>query len=76
MDSPIVQQYITGAACILLGLSGWLLPYRWNLLRFRRWLANVVPERVNQVIPKVAGSLLIIIGLIIVIVTMTVGKME
>lgn len=76
MNDPIVQQYITGGGCILLGLGGWFLPYRWNLLRLRRGLAKMVSEKVNKIIPKVVGSLLIVIGLIVVIETMLVGRLE
>jgi uncharacterized membrane protein len=76
MQNPIVQQYIAGAGCILLGLCGWLLPYRWNVLRLRRHLARLVSEKINRLIPKVVGTALIIIGLIVVIVTIVVGKMD
>jgi hypothetical protein len=76
MNDQIMQQYLTGGVCILIGISGWLLPYRWNLLRLRRGLSRLVSERVNMIIPKVVGSILLIIGLIIVIVTLCVGSME
>lgn len=61
---------------MLIGVLGWLLPYRWNLLRLRRGLSRLVPDRINMLIPKVVGSILLITGLIIVIVTIFVGKME
>jgi hypothetical protein len=73
---PITEQYITGAGCLLIGLSGWLLPYRWNLLRLRGLWARLVSEQINLKIPKVMGSLLIIIGLIVVIATMRDGVIK
>jgi hypothetical protein len=76
MDDQIIHQYVTGGVCILIGLSGWFLPYRWNVLRFRRLLSRLVSERVNRIVPKVVGSILVIIGLIIVLVTLCVGKIE
>ena len=76
MNDQITEQYITGAACILIGISGWLLPYRWNLLRLRRGLSRLVSERINMIIPKVVGGILVVIGLIIVVATLCVGKIE
>jgi hypothetical protein len=42
----------------------------------RRHLARLVSEKINRLIPKVVGTALIIIGLIVVIVTIVVGKMD
>jgi hypothetical protein len=53
-----------------------LLPYRWNLLRLRRGLDRLVSERINLMIPKIIGSILVVVGLIIVIATMFAGKRE
>ena len=76
MDNPITEQYLIGAGCIVLGLLGWLLPYRWNILRFRRLFAKLLSESANMMVPKVIGSLLILGGLVIVIATALNGKFE
>ena len=76
MDGQIAQQVGMGLACIVLGLSGWLLPYRWNLLRFKRILRSVLPERVNLLVPKIFGTILIVIGVVVVIGTIVFGKLE
>jgi hypothetical protein len=76
MTGQIMNDYAGGGVAILLGLSGWLLPYRWNLLRLRRGLDRLVSERINLMIPKIMGSILIVIGLIMVIMTLIAGKTE
>lgn len=76
MDNPITEQYLIGAGCIFLGLLGWLLPYRWNILRCRRLFAKLLSESANLMVPKVIGSLLILGGLTIVIATILNGKFE
>ena len=76
MTEQITNDYVGGGAAIVLGLSGWLLPYRWNLLRLRRGLDRLVSERINLMIPKIIGSILVVVGLIIVIATLFAGKTE
>lgn len=76
MDEQIAQQLGVGALCLIIGLSGWLLPYRWNLLRLRRGLAGLVSDNVNQLIPKVVGSILILVGLLILIGSTAVGNFQ
>ena len=73
MNEQIAQQLGIGVLAVALGLSGWLVPYRWNLLRLRRGLASLVPDRINQQIPKVIGSLLAVGGMTILFATATVG---
>lgn len=58
---------LLASAVIALGLSGWLLPYRWNLLRLRRSLANSASEKINRLMPKIIGSILIILGAILIV---------
>lgn len=76
MDEQIAKQIGAGLLCIVFGLSGWLLPYRWNILRFRRVLRSLLPERVNQLVPKVVGTVLTVAGAIVVIGTVLFGKFE
>jgi hypothetical protein len=76
MENPITEQYLIGAGCIVLGLLGWLLPYRWNILRFRRLFAKLLSESANMMVPKVIGGILILGGLLIVTATALHGKFE
>jgi len=74
MDQQIAQQVGIGSLALVVGISGWVLPFRWNLLRLRRSYARLVSEKVNQVIPKVVGTILAILGAAILIGTAVVGK--
>jgi hypothetical protein len=76
MDGQIAQQIGMGLACLVLGLSGWLLPYRWNLLRFKRILRSLLPEKVNLLVPRIFGTILIVMGAVVVIGTIIFGKFE
>jgi hypothetical protein len=76
MDQQIAQRVGIGVLALAVGVSGWLLPYRWNLLRLRRGLGSLVPEHVNRVIPKVIGSILIVVGAVILIATAAVGRFQ
>lgn len=47
------------------GLSGWLIPFEWNLLRPRRLLGRLLPERINRLIPKVLGTILMLFSIVL-----------
>jgi hypothetical protein len=57
---------LMGLAALALGLSGWILPYKWNLLRLRRRYAGAVSEATNKRVPRLVGSLLILVGTVII----------
>jgi uncharacterized protein YjeT (DUF2065 family) len=76
MDEQTAQQLGIGLVCVVIGLSGWLLPYRWNILRFRRFLRALLPEKANQLAPKILGTVLIIAGIVILIATALGGRGE
>lgn len=76
MDQQIAQQIGIAFLAIALGASGWLLPYRWNLLRLRRGLRSLFPENVNQAIPKIIGSILIVVGIALLVATAVVGRFQ
>ena len=65
------KQYLIALGVFAAGVSGWLLPYTWNLFRLRRPYDKWVGERANMIIAKVFGSLLIVIGLFMVVLTVT-----
>jgi len=62
MTVLIAQQVALGLLAIVLGLSGWILPYRFSLLRLRWVFAAMVPERVSRAMPKVVGTVLVAAG--------------
>jgi hypothetical protein len=74
MDPEISRQLAIGAVTLVVGLSGWFLPYRWNLLRLRRGLDLLLPENARPVVPKVVGTVLVLIGMAILIGTAAVGS--
>jgi hypothetical protein len=76
MDQQIAQQLGIGALCLVVGVSGWLLPYRWNLLRLRRGLDLLLSENIREAVPKVIGAVLILAGVGIVAGTAIVGKFK
>jgi uncharacterized membrane protein SirB2 len=74
MDSGIAGQIGFGVLAIVVGLSGWLLPYRWNLLRLKRGFAQRLSDHVNRAIPKVVGTILIVLGILILFGTIAIGR--
>lgn len=76
MNEQIAQQLGIGATCLLVGLSGWLLPFRWNLLRLRRRWAGLVSEETNKRVPKIVGSVLMLFGVVILVATAVLGRFE
>ena len=76
MSDGVVTQLAGGGLAIAIGLSGWLLPYRWNLLRPKRFLARFFSEQTNRMIPKVIGTVLMVMGVGIVVATAFLGSFE
>jgi hypothetical protein len=74
MDQQLAQQIGIGVLALAAGLLGWLLPYEYNLLRLRRGLQALVSEYVNHAIPKIVGTILLLIGVAILIGTAVVGE--
>ena len=71
MDPEIRQQLAIALAVTVVGVLGWVLPPRFNLLRLRRSWANLVSAETNDRIPKVVGLLLVVLGLTLLIGTFT-----
>ena len=44
--------------------------------RFRRFLQAALPESTNRLVPKVIGTILMILGVIILIATAVIGELE
>lgn len=75
MDEETAKQLGIGLLAIVVGTSGWLLPHKWNLLRVRRSLGRHLPEHVDRAIPKILGSLCILLGIIMLLGTAFLGKL-
>ncbi len=65
-----------GAGGIALGLFAWFLPYRWNPFRFKKLVASMLSESANEKVPKVIGVILVLLGIALLIATLTVGKFQ
>src|SRR5688572_17831475 len=65
------KQYLIALGVLALGLSGFLLPFKWNLLKLRRPYDKLLSEGGNMIVPKVFGSVLILMGLTMVVLTVT-----
>ncbi len=76
MEEQIIQQLVIGVLAVAIGVSGWLLPYKWNLLRLRSTFARVIPEETNKKLPKIVGAILIFLGSAILLGTLVVGKFK
>ena len=69
MDDQTMTQSLIGGVALIVGLSGWLLPYRWNVLRLKRSFAKRFSDETNEKIPKVIGTILMVFGVIVLVVT-------
>ena len=67
------KQYLIALGVFALGLSGWLLPYRWNILKLKRSLARHLSERTNLIIARSFATILILAGVVIAVLTIVDG---
>jgi uncharacterized membrane protein len=73
MEDQVLTQYVLAGLAILLGVVGWVVPYRFNPLRLKKFVAGMLSEEANLKVPKVVGTIFIIGGVIALIVTMAGG---
>jgi hypothetical protein len=73
MNSDATKLVVLGLAMVAIGLSGWVLPHKWNLLRVRGSLGRRLPEGTQRAIPRVVGTLAILGGLLTVLLAAAVG---
>jgi hypothetical protein len=76
MDDQIAGQLGIGSLCVACGVAAWLLPYRWNPFRMKRFIGQLLAPETNQVIPKIFGTILGVLGLAILVGTALVGKFK
>ena len=78
MGGQTVQQVGVSLVCIIVGLL--LLerrpPPRLDTQPLDRLLYSLLPERVNRVVPKVMGTILLIVGLAILVGAVVAGALE
>ena len=75
-SDPITKQYLIALAAIAVGLSGWLLPDKYNILKLKARYAKYVSERTNILIARTLGTVFILFGLLIAIGTTVVGEFK
>ena len=63
MNEPALVAVTT----IGVGLLGWIIPYRWNPLRFKRVFRRFMSEKTNRLVPRVVGTILILGGIAIAV---------
>ena len=68
----MTQPLMFGLLFLGLGLLAWFLPYRFNIFRLKRFARVLVPERFHALVPKIVGTLLIGVGLVFVVLSLTV----
>jgi len=67
MESESKEVLLIGVLAVAVGVSGWLLPYRYNLLRLKRLVSGFLSEEANRRVPKIVGSILIVVGLVLIV---------
>lgn len=75
-SDQVTQQYLISAAIIALGVSGWMLPLKWNLLKLRAPLGRSVSEQTNVKIARAVGAMLVVGGILVAIGTYQVGALK
>jgi len=76
LEQQIVQQVGIGLLALMVGISGWVLPYKWNPLKFKSIFSPFFSEKINKAIPKVLGTILTAGGMAILIATAIIGKFK
>lgn len=66
MESESKEVLLMGVLALALGASGWLVPYKYNLLRLKRLVSGFLSEEANLKVPKIVGSILIVVGLVLI----------
>ena len=75
-SDPVTKQYLIAFAAIAVGLSGWLLPDRYNILKLKARYARYVSESTNIKIARGLGVVFILFGVAIAIGTTMIGEIK
>jgi len=73
---PVTKQYLIALAAIAVGLSGWLLPDKYNILKLKASIAKHVSPGTNIKIARAVGTVLIVGGVLMVFATWQVGELK
>ena len=76
MDEQIAQQLGIGALALVGGIAAWAIPYRWNPFRLKRLFAGLLSPEANQLVPNIIGTLLALVGAVILVGTLAVGRFK
>ena len=58
------ETLLMSGLAVVVGMLGWILPYRWNPFRPKRFVEHFIPERFRPAVPKVISSLILLAGLV------------
>ncbi|PKK88941.1 MAG: hypothetical protein CVV64_16610 [Candidatus Wallbacteria bacterium HGW-Wallbacteria-1] len=61
-EEDMTEELLLTILGLILGISGWVLPYEYNILKFRKFVRDIIPERFNKLVPKIVGTLLILMS--------------
>ena len=75
-SDPITRQYLFAGAAVILGLSGWLLPDRYNILKMKGSYARHMSEGEKIKLARILGAIFIVLSFVIAIGTMLLGDVE
>jgi hypothetical protein len=75
-SDPVTKQYLVALAAFVVGLAGWLLPDKYNILKLKARYAKYVSARTNILIARTLGTVFILFGLLIAIGTTMVGEIK
>jgi hypothetical protein len=56
---------LIGAAALLVGVLGWVLPYKYNILKLKHSIAKNFSEATNIKIARGIGTVLILVGAVL-----------
>lgn len=63
-----------GGVALACGVAAWLIPYRWNPFKLKRLFRGMLSDSANAVVPKVIGTILALIGALVLAGTAIVGR--
>ena len=68
------EMFLISGGAAALGILAWVLPYKWNPFRLRRTLRGFLSEGANQMVPKILGTVFILIGIDLGIMALVQGE--
>jgi hypothetical protein len=72
----MTQPLVVASLLIAVGLLGLVLPYRFNIFRLKRFAAVLLPERYHHMVPRIVGSLALLLGIVVGVLGLTVLRLD